>query len=192
MTDRSVALSGILTAVVRRSLRTAPLHAYTAPTAGSGKTKLVDISSVIATGREAGVVAMGNPEELEKRLVSLLLGGYAVAIDNVNGNLYSDLLCQMLTQTMVRPRILGKSETPEMPTNVMVTATGNNLVLVGDMTRRAIRCRLDAQVERPELREFDFEPVTRARNGPWPLHCCRNYHPPSVPFGGKNPRKRSL
>lgn len=162
--DRSVALSGILTAVVRRSLRTAPLHAYTAPTAGSGKTKLVDIASVIATGRETGVIAMGNPEELEKRLVALLLGGYSVAIDNVNGNLYSDLLCQMLTQTLVRPRILGKSEAPEMSTNVMVTATGNNLVLVGDMTRRSIRCRLDAQVERPELREFAFEPVSRAKS----------------------------
>lgn len=35
--DRSVALSGILTALIRRSLPTAPLHGFNAPTAGSGK-----------------------------------------------------------------------------------------------------------------------------------------------------------
>ena len=161
---RSVALSAILTACVRRSLRTAPLHGFSAPVAGSGKSKIVDIASVISTGREAGVIAMGNnPEEMEKRLVSLLLGGAAIAVDNIEGALNSDLLCQLLTQTTVRPRILGKSEVPEVPTNVLVTATGNNLVIAGDMTRRSLLCRLDPGVERPELREFDFEPVGRAK-----------------------------
>ena len=156
-TDRVVALSAMLTACVRRSIRTAPLHAFTAPVAGSGKSKLVDIASAIATGREAGVVAMGaSPEELEKRLVSLLLSGSAIAIDNVETQLGSDFLCQVLTQSTVRPRILGRSETPEPPTNVLVTATGNNLVLIGDMTRRGLLSRLDPQVERPELRTFDW------------------------------------
>jgi hypothetical protein len=45
--SRAVALSGILTACVRRSLPTAPMHAFTAPTAGSGKSMLVDLISVI-------------------------------------------------------------------------------------------------------------------------------------------------
>ena len=40
-----------------------------------------------------------------------------------------------------------------------MTATGNNLVLVGDMTRRALLCRLDPERERPELRRFDSDPV---------------------------------
>ena len=162
--DRAVALSAILTACVRRSLRTAPLHGFTAPAPGTGKSKIVDLSSVISTGREAGVVAIGaNPEELEKRLGSLLMAGSTIALDNIEATLGSDLLCQILTQTTVRPRILGKSETPELPTNVMVTATGNNLVLGGDMTRRGLLCRLDAGVERPELREFTFDPVERAK-----------------------------
>src|SRR5204863_334210 len=38
-------------------------------------------------------------------------------------------------------------------------ATGNNLRLVGDMTRRALISFLDPQVERPELREFDVDPI---------------------------------
>ena len=59
-TDRSVALSAILTACVRRSLRTAPLHGFSSPVPGTGKSKLVDIACVIATDREAGVVARGG------------------------------------------------------------------------------------------------------------------------------------
>ena len=162
--DRSVALAALLTSCVRRTLRTAPMFAFSAPVPGSGKSKLVDLASVIATGREAGVIAMGSsPEETEKRVASILLSGCAVALDNVEAPITGDLLCQMLSQPLTRMRVLGKSESPEMPTNVLVTATGNNLVIGGDMTRRTVVCRLDPGVERPELREFDFEPVTRAK-----------------------------
>jgi hypothetical protein len=38
-----------------------------------------------------------------------------------------------------------------------VLATGNNLTLAGDASRRAVMCRLDAGVERPDMREFDFD-----------------------------------
>jgi hypothetical protein len=163
--DRSVAISAMLTAVVRRTLRTAPLHAYTAPVAGSGKSTLVDIASIMATGREAGVIAQGADDgETEKRLASVLLAGDAVvAIDNVDAPLGGDILCQMLTQPSIRIRILGRSETPELSTNALVTATGQNLLLLGDMTRRGLPCRLDPGCERPELRVFEKDPLVEAK-----------------------------
>ena len=55
--------------------------------------------------------------------------------------------------------MLGKSLNAEVPSNAAMFATGNNLTLAGDMTRRAIRCSLDPGVERPELREFDRDPI---------------------------------
>jgi len=181
--DKAVALSAILTASIRRSLKTAPLHAFTAPVAGSGKSKLVDIATMIACGREAGVIAPGKTdEETEKRLGSLLFAGDTViAIDNCEAPLGGDFLCQMLTQPIVRARILGKSEAPELPSNAMVTATGNNLVLVGDMARRALLCQLDPQCERPELRVFDQDPiyVVRANRGAYltaALTVLRAFH----------------
>lgn len=162
--DRAVALAAILTATVRKSLSAAPAFAFAAPVAGSGKSTLVDLMSIIATGKEAGVIAIGsNPEEAEKRVASLLLGGNAVAIDNIDGGFGGELLCQLMTQATVRMRVLGRSETPEMPTNVMVTATGNNMTVDGDMTRRTLVCRLDPKVERPELREFAFDPIEKAK-----------------------------
>jgi putative DNA primase/helicase len=69
----------------------------------------------------------------------------------------------MLSQTRVKTRILGQSSMPEMTAGQFITATGNNLTLVGDITRRAILCRLDARHERPELRVFDRDPVALAK-----------------------------
>jgi hypothetical protein len=167
--DRAVALSAILTACVRRSLRTAPMHGFSAPVAGTGKSMLVDIASVVATGREAAVIAQGKTEEeFEKRLgAQLLAGEAAIAIDNCEAPLGGECLCQALTQPVVRARILGRSEAPELLSNAFVTATGNNLTLVGDLTRRALLCRLDAKCERPELRRFDHDAVeaTKANRG---------------------------
>jgi hypothetical protein len=52
-------------------------------------------------------------------------------------------------------------------TNAVVTATGNNLVLLGDVTRRGVVARLDPKVARPELRPFDYDPIDDAkRNRP--------------------------
>lgn len=49
--------------------------------------------------------------------------------------------------------------TLDLPTTITVMATGNNLVIDGDLVRRALICRLDAEMERPELREFNFSPI---------------------------------
>jgi putative DNA primase/helicase len=181
--NHSVALSAMLTASIRRSLPTAPLHGYTAPTAGSGKTKLAELPSILATGREAGVIAQGKTEEeLEKRLGALLLAGEAtILIDNCTDPLAGDFICQMLSQSTVRTRILGLSKTPELPSDALVLATGNNLTIAGDMTRRAMLCHLDPQCERPELRSFDSDPieVMKANRGRYvaaALTVLRAYH----------------
>jgi hypothetical protein len=162
---RGVALSAILTALIRRSLSTAPFHAFSAPIRGSGKSKLVDIASVIATGEVAPVLSAGGDDvELEKRLVaSLLAGSPIITIDNCSRPIGGDLLCQMLTQAMVRPRILGKSETPTCPTGAFIAGTGQNFAVEGDMARRTIVCKIDPKMEIPETREFPFEPVSLAK-----------------------------
>ena len=159
--DRAVALSAILTSLVRRSLDTAPLHAFTAPTAGSGKSMLVDICALIVTGETAPVTSLGlTEEESEKRLGSSLLGGDPyVTLDNIVRMLSGAFLCQILTQKTVKIRVLGQSANVVAPTSACVFATGNNLVIEGDMTRRAVVCSLDANVEEPENRVFEVNPL---------------------------------
>jgi hypothetical protein len=165
--SRSVALSGFMTPQVRRALAAAPLHAFDATAAGSGKSKLVSIASVIARGHEAPVTsgASTNPEEFEKKISAALIAGDSiVAIDNLEGQLNSELLCSATTEAMLNIRVLGLSKNVVVPNGAAFFATGNSLVIVGDMVRRAIVARLDPRVERPELRTFHGEdPVLRAK-----------------------------
>jgi putative DNA primase/helicase len=163
--DRSVALSGILTAINRRSLPTAPAHCFTAPVAGSGKSMMVDIASEIADGRRAAVMSLGRTdEEAEKRLGSALIAGDSIiSIDNIDRPFGGELFCQALTQTMLKIRILGYSKIVEVPSNAAIFGNGNNLTLEGDITRRAIMGTMDPGVERPELRVFRSNPLNMVR-----------------------------
>jgi hypothetical protein len=159
--DRAVALSGILTALVRRSLPSAPIHVITAPDFGYGKTLLADIIAFISTGNFCPVSSQGDsPEELGKHLAAALIDGAdLICIDNISQPLGGDLLCQMLTQRTVRLRPLGISTTMEVSTAITVLATGTNLVIQDDLVRRALRCRLAGNLERPELRQFKKRPL---------------------------------
>ena len=164
--DRAVAISLPLTLVARTGLETSPLHAFDAPIAGSGKSKLVSIASIIATGHDAGVIAQGHtPEEFEKRLATQLMKGkQLIAIDNCNFPLDGDLLNQALTQGTLEMRILGQSRDVVTRCATVNTATGNNLIIVGDLTRRGLKGRLDPKVERPELQQFDYDPIADAKD----------------------------
>ena len=75
-TDCAVALSGLLTALVRGSLATAPMYVIRAHAPGTGKSYLVDVIATIATGRLCPVITAGKTEEeTEKRLGTVLLNG---------------------------------------------------------------------------------------------------------------------
>ncbi|ACI52289.1 conserved hypothetical protein [Gluconacetobacter diazotrophicus PA1 5] len=159
--DRSVALAGILTAVVRGMMPVSPLFAFRANAPGSGKSFLVDLASVIATGRVCPVTSAGEDvAEMEKRLTGLLLAGYPIlSLDNVNEELGGDLLCQATERPIVRLRELGTSSSVEIENRAVIFATGNALRVRGDMTRRTLVATLDAGIEQPELRRFARDPV---------------------------------
>jgi hypothetical protein len=155
--DRSVFHSGLLTTLDRRPMLNAPLHGFSAPTAGTGKTLLVEIISIIATGKTVPMVAQATKvEEFEKELGTMLIGGVALmVVDNCTMPIDSNRLNAMLTAETIRVRVLGLSRDVETPTNVSLFATGNDLKMIGDLTRRALRSDLNADCERPELRKFE-------------------------------------
>lgn len=154
--DESVALAAVLTALVRQSIGTAPLFGFTAPVAGSGKTLIANVISIIATGKQAVAASQGNDREEERKnlFAKLLQAKPVLLLDNIERPLSSDTLCAILTAPgqIYEDRILGRSKVEEVPTNVTFMATGNNLGFQGDMTRRALLCTLDPGVEKPETR----------------------------------------
>jgi putative DNA primase/helicase len=161
--DKSVALSAVLTVTLRGAFDLAPMFLIKAHDVSNGKSFFVDLLSTLVAGRPCPVITAGkNNEEMEKRLGSVLLeGGSMISLDNLSFDLESDLLCQILTQRIVKVRVLGKSEVPECEWRGTIFATGNNVRVLGDLVRRALTCNLDAKVERPEMREFSFNPIAR-------------------------------
>ena len=181
--DFSVNMSAILTGLIRRSIRTAPLHGYSAPKMGSGKSLLADVTAMIATGRPAAAMSQaGSSEEEKKRLLAVLMeGDPVICIDNVERPLGSDSICSILTQEFWKERLLGKNKTITVPTNITFLATGNNLTFQGDLSTRALICMLDPQCERPEERKFDvnlyrYIPEHRAQLVQSGLAILRAYH----------------
>ncbi len=154
--DLSVALAAILTGLVGLILPARPLFGFSATVMGSGKTYLAHVVSLLATGRPAAVIAPPkDSKEEDKTLFSALLEGDPILVyDNVEHQLSSDLLCAVLTSETLRGRVLGSSRTASVSTACTFIATGNNLVIAGDLTARSLVCRLDPKSDHPEHRHF--------------------------------------
>ena len=78
-----------------------------------------------------------------------------ISFDNCTKPLDHALLCQALSQIAAQSagaRLIRQNRDVTM--SALLTATGNNLILQGDLPRRSLRCEIDAKVERPELRVF--------------------------------------
>lgn len=154
--SRSVALAAILTALIRKSISTAPLFGFTAPKMASGKSLLADVVALISTGKPNSVIAQAeNETEEKKRILAVLIeGDPIICYDNIEKPFKSASLCSILTQYEYKDRLLGGNETRTVLTNATFLVTGNNLVFMGDISTRSLLCKLDPQVERPEERHF--------------------------------------
>jgi hypothetical protein len=163
--SRSVGLSALVTPVVRGMFAHVPIHGFTAPTAGTGKSYLVDTASVIATGFRAAALFPGRKEEeTEKRLDAALMEGAPIlSLDNVNGRFSSEKLCLIATADRIPIRRFGKNdELPKVESRATTFLNGNNVGLSVELARRTLLARLDARMEKPHEREFQGDPVAEA------------------------------
>ena len=117
-------------------------------------------------GEESLTTWAGNKgDEIKKALFAMLLAGRPfTVVDNVSSNVDNDELAAILTTPTWESRMLGKPEAKTLRTNTMIFFTGNNVYPVGDMARRFCMCRINADVEDPERRTFDFSPHTLVRS----------------------------
>ena len=163
---RGVTLAAMLAACLRPALPTCPATGFDAPAAGTGKTLLAKCIGALATGGDVAVLPPTNEEdECRKRLFAGLRGGSKVLLwDNVREPLGNSVIDSFLTSALFADRVLGVSENVELPNRSLFLVSGNNLVLTGDTHRRILLARLDAQIETPFKREFEFDPLTEVCN----------------------------
>lgn len=172
-----VPLANLLSLVARPAIRgEVPGFVYDASVRGSGKSLTQKCVSLLATGRECALATWPrNEEELEKMLGSYALRGASViAFDNVASKFGGAPLDKVLTASdRVDLRILGRSEIPELSWRAVVSASGNNIELGGDTTRRVLLARLEPTAEHPEERTEFKIPGGETGLRQW----CRQHHP---------------
>ena len=156
----SVWLTGLLGVLLKPCVGRSPMIVFDAPKKGSGKSYLVELIGCISAGHDPATITHGwDGDEFEKRLTSVAMySDPMVVIDNVECELKSDFLCTMVTGDRIRVRPLGQSQVVDLPTNASVFVTGNNVSVYSDLVRRALTVRIDANVENPENRQFEFAP----------------------------------
>ena len=148
-------LAGVLTMVARPAIEgPVPLFAVDATTRGTGKSRLVDAAVFLAHGTPAARTTLpDDDEEMRKRITSLVLDGDpAICLDNITQPICLPSLDAVITSTLWKDRLLGKSANVTAPHRATWWATGNNLVLAGDLARRTMHVRLESTLENPEER----------------------------------------
>lgn len=165
-TDQAVAITMLVSAVMRPVLRDCPAFAITAPTPGSGKGLLVHAAAVLATGGSPAVMEWSKDNEENRKALdaTAIQGDALIHIDNVEHPVGGATLCMQITERKRNARELGRSKMIEVPCVSLVTITGNNVVLLRDINRRVLMAAVDPQVERPEQREFDQDLIAECND----------------------------
>ncbi len=151
-------LAAVLTPLARPAfVGPSPCLLLDANVRGCGKSLLVSVASLIATGRQVSRMAYStSQEEQRKAILGIALAGIPmVLIDNVAGKFGSPVLDAALTASEWIDRLLGANSLVSAPLKALWCVTGNNLTVVGDTVRRCLPVRLESPAERPEQRD-DF------------------------------------
>jgi len=145
-----------LTEIVRPLLdgSSTPLAIIDATRAGSGKTLLAIILSLISTGMvPATMSAPHSADEWRKQITAQLRRSEPfIVVDDVTGTINNPPLRRALTSPTWSDRLLGASSQLRIPSSATWCATGNNLRPSGDMVRRCYLIRLDTRMVRPHRR----------------------------------------
>jgi hypothetical protein len=142
----------LLTPVLRPAISgCAPLAVVDAPQAGTGKSLLIDVLSIITTGRPAAMMPYPyKEEEMQKQIgASLSAGRQLIVFDNLEGELRSPALALAITAKEFEARILGVSQNMTVSNASTWIVTGNNIRPAGDMPRRCYQIRLNANAAQP-------------------------------------------
>jgi hypothetical protein len=155
---RAAWLAGLLTPLARFAFDgPAPLFLVDANVRGAGKGLLLHVIGAIVAGRPMSAFSYAHDaDEMRKRITAIAIAGDRfVLLDNLEGKFGNDALDRALTTTRWKDRLLGENEIVDLPLVPTWYATGNNVAVAADTTRRIIHVRLDVLEEHPESRQ-DF------------------------------------
>jgi hypothetical protein len=155
---KSAWLALLLTTACRSAVAgSVPFFTLDSSTRGTGKSLLADVVSLICNGRSAARMTLPTDDEAELRKQL-----FATAISGEGFVLWDDLgagariggktLNAAITSSTIIDRLLGQSRMMTADWRAVACGTGNNTLIVGDLSRRMLMIRLQTNMERPESR----------------------------------------
>lgn len=161
ISDIAHIMSALLLPFVRQLIDgPTPLHIIEAPGPGTGKSKICNLISIIATGVACEARSIPNTDEEIRKMVTaeLVKSKPIILLDNAKTEkkIDSSSLASILTTTLWTDRLLGASTMLSLSNNALWMLTANNPKLSMEIARRCIRVRLDAKMDQPWRRE-DFK-----------------------------------
>lgn len=157
------AIALMLSPIVRPAIEgPMPLELVEASVEGTGKTLLAKLTKVPAIGDAISVLPLpdGESERQKVVLAELLRSQPAVLWDNVC-EIDSSTIALLHTAREYSGRILGRSQMASLPNLPIWMATGNNVQLSPEISRRTVTVRLQARQERPSDRAAFRHPLPR-------------------------------
>jgi hypothetical protein len=162
---RTVAGSAFMTRLTVYATPTRPMYLSDAAAYGSGKTMQAELPEIMATGDDPPLLNLATEtrnsvEEVEKQLSMMFLAGTGhIVCDNARGDLgrYGTLVT-LGTAHRLAVRIFKTQNKVEVDNTFMVSISGNNCETPIEIGRRFVRARIDTGVERPDRKQFDFDP----------------------------------
>jgi Bifunctional DNA primase/polymerase, N-terminal len=143
--SKAVAVSMLLTSVVRRTLDIAPAYGIDADDQEAGKTTLAKVAGALAVGRNIAVQAFSKSEEERDKLLSALLltAAPVILFDNIDDIIEGRTIEAVITSAMFDSRPFGKNDTVRTaPTNALTIFTGNKISVGGTLASRVLVSRL--------------------------------------------------
>lgn len=154
--DRAGALALLFTFFVAPHLARTPGFNLVADHYGSGKGKILEVCSLIATGFSTPTgVKVSSEEELRKRLTASLTEGRSLIALDESSFLNSESLNTFLTAEYWSDRTLGKSETVTIRNRSMLVSMGNQVDISNDASRRWFTIRMESRGSDPSLRPLN-------------------------------------
>lgn len=151
--DKANVLGLILTYPLRELVRLVPLAVISAKSMGTGKSKLISLIVRLFTGADPELDSLpGSEEETRKQITTLLQKAAAYLIFDESPVISGKSINRLLTAMMWSDRLLGGNERAALPVRAVTVATGNNVEIIGDTSRRYYPIELYYDDENPESR----------------------------------------
>ena len=173
--SRAHLYASLVAGVIGPAVQKKPVFMFDKATPRTGATFMAETVSLILTGDmptyvRAGSKARGSVEEMAKGLSAAASQTNGVNLmDNATGTLDDAEWNRYVTSEVWESRLLGTSNrTVRVPRRGIVDIlTANNIQLTTESAGRVCISRLDAGMEHPDERVFEWTPQKRCRQNRW-------------------------